>query len=99
LLISNDGGPAHVAALTPIATIVFYGPETPTLYGSVGEKSINLYTPLACSPCLTAYNHRQSPCEGKNVCLTSIPPDLVLEKSYALLESRRGLATRMTSGA
>jgi len=90
LLLSNDGGPAHVAALTPIPTIVFYGPETPTLYGRVGEQSINLYTPLACSPCLTAYNHRWSPCDGHNVCLTSISPDLVLEKIYTLLEPHRG---------
>src|SRR5262249_45784386 len=32
LLITNDGGPAQFAALTPVPTIVFFGPETPVLY-------------------------------------------------------------------
>jgi ADP-heptose:LPS heptosyltransferase len=85
LLITNDGGPAHFAALTPIPTMVLYGPETPTLYGRLDDKAVNLYTPLSCSPCLTAYNHRFSPCDGDNVCLKSIPPALVLQRAYELL--------------
>ena len=33
LLITNDGGPGHFATLTPIQTMVFFGPETGKLYG------------------------------------------------------------------
>ena len=33
LLITNDGGPGHFASLTPIPSIIFFGPETPKLYG------------------------------------------------------------------
>ena len=33
LLITNDGGPGQFAALTPVPSIIFYGPETPKLYG------------------------------------------------------------------
>jgi ADP-heptose:LPS heptosyltransferase len=85
LLIANDGGPGHFAAMTPIRTIVLFGPESPLLYGSLDERAVNLYSHLSCSPCLTAYNHRNSPCDGDNVCLKSIQPEVVLEKTYQLL--------------
>jgi ADP-heptose:LPS heptosyltransferase len=85
LLVTNDGGTGHFAALTPIPAIVLYGPETPVLYGSLGENAVNLHRPLSCSPCLTAYNHRQSPCDGDNICLKSISPDEVLATAYRLL--------------
>jgi lipopolysaccharide heptosyltransferase II len=85
LLITNDGGTGHFASLTPIPTIVLYGPETPVLYGSVSPNAVNLHKPLSCSPCLTAYNHRHSPCDGDNVCLKSITPDEVLAAAYRLL--------------
>jgi ADP-heptose:LPS heptosyltransferase len=88
LLISNDGGPGHFAAATPISTIVFFGPETPTLYGSLDENAVNYYAHLSCSPCLTAYNHRNSPCNGDNVCLQRIHPEEVLAKSREILESQ-----------
>ncbi|MBW1936903.1 MAG: glycosyltransferase family 9 protein [Deltaproteobacteria bacterium] len=86
LLITNDGGPGHFASLTPLPAIIFYGPETPVLYGTLDQKSVHLYIPLTCSPCLTAYNHRNSPCDGDNVCLKRISPGQVLEKARQLLE-------------
>lgn len=85
LLITNDGGTGHFASLTPIPTIILYGPETPVLYGSLSPHAVNLHQPLACSPCLTAYNHRTSPCDGDNVCLKSISVDDVLGVAYKLL--------------
>ena len=93
LLLANDGGCGHFAALTTIPAIVLYGPETPALYGSLGEHVVNIYKPLSCSPCLTAYNHRRSPCDGDNVCLKAISPEEVLEKAYAML----GVNTRAGS--
>ncbi len=67
LLVTNDGGPGHFASMTPIPAIVLFGPESPTLYGSLDDKTISLYTHLSCSPCLTAYNHRNSPCERGSI--------------------------------
>ena len=87
LLITNDGGTGHVASLTPIRSIVLFGPETPALYGSVSPNAVNLHKPLSCSPCLTAYNHRRSPCDGDNVCLKSIAPEEVLAVAERLLSS------------
>jgi ADP-heptose:LPS heptosyltransferase len=85
LLITNDGGTGHFAALTSIPAIVFYGPETPLLYGSLAPNAVNVHKPLSCSPCLTAYNHRRSPCDGDNVCLKSITPGEVLTLACDLL--------------
>jgi lipopolysaccharide heptosyltransferase II len=87
LLITNDGGPGHFAAMTPIPTIIFYGPETPVLYGNLDEKTVTFYLALSCSPCLTAYNHRNSPCDGDNLCLKNIDPEEVLRKALEILES------------
>jgi ADP-heptose:LPS heptosyltransferase len=85
LLITNDGGPGQFAALTPIPSIILYGPETPKLYGPDDEKAYIFYDPLPCTPCLTAYNHRHSPCDGDNLCLKQIPPDRVLAKALEIL--------------
>ena len=86
LLITNDGGPGHFAALTPIPAIIFYGPETPALYGPLGENACNIFLDFSCSPCVTAYNHRNSPCDGDNLCLKKIEPDQVLSKALEILE-------------
>lgn len=87
LLITNDGGPGHFACLSSVPSIVLYGPETPVLYGTLGRNAHFLYASLACSPCLTAYNHRKSPCDGDNACLKAISPVVVLEKAYDLLKN------------
>jgi ADP-heptose:LPS heptosyltransferase len=86
LLVTNDGGPGHFATMTPIPTIIFYGPETPALYGSLNENAINYYLNFSCSPCITAYNQRKSPCDGNNLCLKNIEPDEVLTKALEVLE-------------
>ena len=86
LLITNDGGPGHFAAMTPIPSMIFYGPETPMLYGSMNENSVNFYLNFSCSPCVTAYNHRKSPCDGNNLCLKEISPEEVLTKALGILE-------------
>jgi hypothetical protein len=71
--------------MTPIRTIVLYGPETPLLYGALDPKSFSFFSNLACSPCLTAYNHRNSPCDGDNQCLKVIRPEDVIERALAML--------------
>lgn len=87
LVITNDGGPVQFAAMADIASIVFFGPETPTLYRSWSRKARVFFTNLPCSPCLTAYNHRTSPCDGDNQCLKRILPGPVLEAARSMLAS------------
>ena len=85
LLVTNDGGPGQFAALTPIWTLMLFGPETPSLYAPVTPKCYSFYSQWPCSPCLTAYNHRSSYCDGDNQCLKVIAPDTVLAKARACL--------------
>lgn len=87
LLVTNDGGPGQFAALTPLQTLVFFGPETPALYSPLAPNIHCLYQPLSCSPCLTAYNHRASACDGDNQCLKQISPAQVLAQARTLLGS------------
>jgi ADP-heptose:LPS heptosyltransferase len=85
LLITNDGGPGHFASLTPIQTLVFFGPETGRLYAPLGPRAQVLESGLACSPCLSAYNHRVTFCDGDNQCLKRIAPEPILAKALATL--------------
>lgn len=87
LLVTNDGGPGQFAALTPLPTLVFFGPETPALYSPLAPNIHCLYTALSCSPCLTAYNHRNSPCDGDNQCLKQIGTEQVMLKARELLQA------------
>ena len=75
LMLTNDSGPAHFAAVTDLPTFVFFGPETPALYGSLGNFT-PIYAGLACSPCVSAANHRKSACDD-NQCVKVITPDFV----------------------
>lgn len=85
LLVTNDGGPGQFAALTPIWTLMLFGPETPALYAPLTPKCHSFYSQWPCSPCLTAYNHRTSYCDGDNQCLKVIAPAEVLAKARECL--------------
>ena len=78
VMVTNDSGPGHFSAVTPLRTVVLFGPETPALYGSVGN-SIAITANLACSPCVSAANHRKTPCQD-NVCMQAISVPQVLDK-------------------
>ncbi len=77
LMVSNDSGPGHFSAVTAMPSFVIFGPETPKLYGSLGN-STPIFAGLACSPCVSASNHRKTPCHD-NVCLQVITVDQVYE--------------------
>jgi len=78
VMVTNDSGPGHFSAVTPLRTVVLFGPETPALYGSIGN-SIAITANLACSPCVSAANHRKTPCQN-NVCMQAITVAQVLDK-------------------
>ena len=78
VMVTNDSGPGHFSAVTPLRTVVLFGPETPALYGSIGN-SIAITANLACSPCVSAANHRKTPCQD-NVCMQAITVSQVLDK-------------------
>jgi ADP-heptose:LPS heptosyltransferase len=84
LMVSNDSGPPHFASITDMPTFVLFGPETPALYGSLGN-STPIFAGLACSPCVSASNHRKTACSD-NVCLKVIKPLQVFKTIQPELE-------------
>ena len=74
-MLTNDSGPAHFASITDMHTFVIFGPETPALYGSLGPTT-PIYAGMSCSPCVSASNHRKTPCSD-NQCIKIITPDWV----------------------
>jgi ADP-heptose:LPS heptosyltransferase len=84
VMVTNDSGPGHFSAVTPLRTVVLFGPETPALYGSIGN-SIAITANLACSPCVSAANHRKTPCQD-NVCMQAITVSQVLDKVIQQLQ-------------
>ncbi|HYA85456.1 MAG TPA: glycosyltransferase family 9 protein [Nitrospirota bacterium] len=83
-MLSNDSGPPHFASVTDMPTFVFFGPETPKLYGPLGNAT-PIYAGLACSPCVSAANHRKTVCLD-NVCLQVVTPEQVFNVLKPKLE-------------
>jgi ADP-heptose:LPS heptosyltransferase len=85
LMVSNDSGPAHFAAVSSMPTIVLFGPETPRLYAPLSAARV-LSANLPCSPCVNPGNQRRSDC-ADNRCLQAITVEQVLDESLRLLET------------
>jgi ADP-heptose:LPS heptosyltransferase len=88
ILVTNDSGPAHFAGLTAIHVVTLFGPETPALFGARSPNGAALWAGIACSPCVNAYNNRQSVCRN-NLCMQAITVDQVFEKVTHIYDSRR----------
>ncbi len=86
VLISNDSGPCHFAALTDISIVALFGPETPTLYSPLSRNATCITSGTTCSPCVNMLNHRFSPCKN-NTCMQNISVDSVYSAVMDKLES------------
>ncbi len=84
LMLTNDSGPAHFAAVTPLKVFVLFGPETPALYLPLGNAE-PFYLGLPCSPCVSAANHRKTSCTTRP-CITGISPNWVKGRLTAYLK-------------
>ncbi len=85
ILISHDSGIIHMASLTDIHIIALFGPETPLLYGPLTKNKKVFYKSFTCSPCLSAYNHRNSICRD-NKCMQAITVDEVYNEVIRIIE-------------
>jgi ADP-heptose:LPS heptosyltransferase len=86
VLVSNDSGPAQFASLTDVHAFVFFGPETPARYGPLSDRCVPLYASYACSPCVTAFNQRRSPCKD-NLCVQHFDVETVAQLVTSRLEA------------
>jgi ADP-heptose:LPS heptosyltransferase len=91
LMVTNDSGPAHYSTLTSIDVITLFGPETPAVFGARTPRSHILWAGLVCSPCVNAFNDRQSACR-RNVCMERITVDEVFDVACRVFETRRSTA-------
>ena len=96
VLVTNDSGPAHFAALTRIHVVVFFGPEIPERYRPLATSSDVVHTGYSCSPCIGPFNQRLSPCND-NLCLKSINVREVVALVRSRLEAAGQAEARQTS--
>jgi ADP-heptose:LPS heptosyltransferase len=87
-LITNDSGPAHFASMTPIHVVTLFGPETPKLFAARSPNATALWAGIVCSPCVNAYNNRQSVCRN-NVCMQAITVDDVFKTVTGIYDTLR----------
>ena len=74
--------------MTPIHVVTLFGPETPALLAARSPNAIALWAGIACSPCVNAYNNRQSVCRN-NLCMQAITVDDVFEEVARIYDSPR----------
>ena len=94
MLVTNDSGPAHFAALTRIHVVVFFGPEIPERYRPLTTSSDVVHTGYSCSPCIGPFNQRLSPCND-NLCLKSINVREIAALVRSRLEAARSATTAL----
>jgi lipopolysaccharide heptosyltransferase II len=77
-LVTNDSGPAHLAALADIPVITLFGPDTPSLFSPLAKQATSMFLQLGCSPCGSIYNGKRTVCQD-NQCLKLITPEMVYQ--------------------
>lgn len=98
VLVASDSGPGHFGSLTDVDAVVLFGPEAPQLFAPIGPRTHVLWAGLACSPCVSPYNHRFSPCT-RNACMDAITVDQVFAAVSARLDARRPPGAPAAGGA
>ena len=80
LVVTNDTGPAHIAAALGRPTLVIFGPTNPLTTRPFSGQAEILRHPPDCAPCML----RDCPIDHR--CMTAITVEEVLERSQAKLK-------------
>lgn len=85
LVVSNDTGPAHIAAALGTKTLVIFGPTNPLTTKPFTENAQIIYKKVECSPCML----RSCPIDHR--CMTRISAAEVFEKvqEFLIADKRR----------
>jgi len=85
LLITNDGGPMHMAVALGVKTVSIFGPVSEVAYGPFpsSRNHVVLKWNMPCRPCYK--NFRLPVCDKERECLKSVSADEVFAASSALL--------------
>lgn len=88
LVLTNDGGPFHMAQALHKKTVVFYGPVDERVYGPYPQQNANVVLfkkDLPCRPCYKKFKFPACPIDKK--CLRDITPEEVIAATKKLLLS------------
>jgi ADP-heptose:LPS heptosyltransferase len=91
ILITNDSGNPHFAAMAGLKNVALYGPETPFMYGPLGQ-SVCLFDFFHSSPSITAYNHKNPPSDS-NESLRSISPERIVKTVQLVMKGEAKYGT------
>ena len=83
LLVTNDTGPAHVAAAVGCPVVVIFGPTNPETTRPFSELAEVVRKPPECAPCML----RDCPIDHR--CMTAITAEDVFERAAHALGARR----------
>ncbi|MDO8662441.1 MAG: glycosyltransferase family 9 protein [Candidatus Omnitrophota bacterium] len=85
LLISNDGGPMHMAVALGVKTVSVFGPVSELVYGPYPDhrNHIVLKWDMQCRPCYR--NFKLEPCDKERECLKSVNVEDVFAAASMLL--------------
>ncbi|HEY5087478.1 MAG TPA: glycosyltransferase family 9 protein, partial [Gemmatimonadaceae bacterium] len=90
VFVGNDTGPAHIAAAVGVRTVTIFGPGAIDWFRPFGPGQRAVYLdPMPCRPC---FDHCTQP---TNVCLQSLPVELVLGAVREELDCHRMTASRV----
>src|SRR2546423_7107070 len=84
LLVTNDTGPAHVAAAVGCPVVVIFGPTNPLTTRPLSPLAEVVRVPPDCAPCML----RDCPIDHR--CMTAITASDVYARAAHALEARRG---------
>lgn len=88
-VVTNDSGPLHLAVAVGAKVAAFFGPETPVLYGPVGDGHLVFFPSIPCAPCINAERAKDLKCWQPTVrCQDSITVDEVFERVEAAFGGR-----------
>ena len=80
LLITNDTGPAHIAAALNCPTLVIFGPTDPRTTRPFSNVAEIIRRPPYCAPCML----RDCPIDHR--CMTAISPEEVFERAGMMMK-------------
>ena len=83
LMVTNDSGPMHLAAVLGAPVVSLWGPGESSTYGPRTPWHVAVSEHVFCSPCL--YITHEPPCGGENLCMTSMPVARVMDAARALV--------------
>lgn len=79
LLVTNDGGPLHIAVASGVRTVSIFGPVDEAVYGPYPPQKIHtvVTNDIECRPCYKKF--RMEPCDNQRRCLEGIGLEPVIK--------------------